>query len=308
MCVCCCAPPSLQRAACGFAPASGTSTHALLVGQSSDFGSRLFFGLNLALSPSEGHAFTDGVDLQKKALDFAMTLPKTEREEWLRFLDEQFRINWLSAGGKYYHSKLRTGRPDSDEAQLSEFLPLENPYFANVQARLKRADPVAEFRVAFPTMFSTESVALAGTSASRTLQHVKPPSDKGKDKDKDKDKGKGKKRDKEDNEPGSKAKLAMPISASELWLGGVVFDIKKIAEHYKITDPKCWPVLLTKKKGNDALSICPDHGAHGDLKQAIHQRPGNLQLNYIYKHFTRAATSDENKKAKWDPPSKRSKN
>ena len=57
--------------------------------------------------------------------------------------------NWLTEGAKYYHSKLRSGRPDAPEAQLSEYLPLDNPFFNNVQARLRRADPVAEFRIAF---------------------------------------------------------------------------------------------------------------------------------------------------------------
>ena len=142
-----------------------------------DLGSRLFFGLNLALAPQDGCSFAEGVDLQIKGVDFAMSLPKVEKEEWLTFLDDQFRNNWLTEGAKYYHSKLRSGRPDAPEAQLSAYLPLDNPFFNNVQARLRRADPVAEFRTAFPTMFASESIALAGTSASsafvRWLAHSK---------------------------------------------------------------------------------------------------------------------------------------
>jgi hypothetical protein len=87
----------------------------------------------------------------------------------------------------------------------------------------------------------------------------------------------------------------------------VVFKTKEISDHYKITDDKCWPVLLTKKMGEEALSICPNHAAHGDLKQAIHRRPNNFDLDHIYKKFTRAATTDENKKADWKTPSKKNK-
>ena len=100
----------------------------------------------------------------------------------------------------------------------------------------------------------------------------------------------------------------MTISPAELWISGVVFKTKEIADRYKITGDKCWPVLLTKKKGDEALSICPNHAAHGDLKQAVHKRPANFDLDHIYKKCTRAATPDENKKADWKAPSKKSKN
>ena len=55
------------------------------------------------------------------------------------------------------------------------------------------------------------------------------------------------------------------------------------------------------------LKFCPDHATHGDLKQAVHKRPANLDLDYIYKHFTRGATADENKSAGWEK-SKKKKN
>ena len=67
------------------------------------------------------------------------------------------------------------------------------------------------------------------------------------------------------------------------------------------------PVLLSKKKGADALTMCPDHAAHGDMSCAVHKRPSGFDLNYIYKNFTRAPTADENKKADWKPPSKKKK-
>ena len=124
-----------------------------------------------ALSPTSGYAFTDGVDLQLKAVDFATSLPKKECMEWLGFLNVQFNTNWLDGGGEHYHSKMKTGRPDAPEAQLNEFLPLLNPYHTNVKARMDRAAPVAEFRIAFPSMFSSDIVSLPGTSSAALLPH-----------------------------------------------------------------------------------------------------------------------------------------
>lgn len=274
-----------------------------------EHGSRFFFALNLALEPANGYAFTDGVDLQLKAVDFARSLPKDDCAEWLTFLTDQFKQNWLDAGGDHYHSKLRSGRPDAPEAQLSEFLPLDNAFTSNVNARMKRAEPVAEFRMAFPSMFSSDKVALPGTSSSAIGMgppNPKPKPDKGKGKDKDKQLSK-RKGDAEASGPGSKSSLAVSLSTSEMWIAGVVFKLDQIAQHYKMARPDhvCWPVLLSKKKGPAALEICPDHATHGDLNQAVHKRPSNFNLDYVYKHFTRAATASENKNANWEPPKKK---
>lgn len=277
-----------------------------------EHGSRLFFALNLSLSPAEGRSFTDGVDLHIEALQFAQSLPRAECSEWLTFLTNQFKLNWLDAGGLHYHSKLRSGRPDSDEAQLCEYMPQENAYFSNVKARMQRAAPIAEFRMAFPSMFSSDSISLPGTSSGSLS--VKPGKGGGKPGKKGggpPGNGGGKRLlDPGASGPGSKSALAMPLSPSELWYAGVVFQTDKIATHHKILKPEdvCWPVLLSKKKGDAALEVCPDHAAHGDLKQACHKRPANFNLDYIYKHFTRGASAAENKKAGWEKPNKKSKN
>ena len=73
---------------------------------------------------------------------------------------------------------------------------------------------------------------------------------------------------------------------------GTVFKVEDIAKHYKMNPPDqyCWPVLLSKKKGAAALSLCPEHGSHGGLKGKMHARPNNFDLDYIYKHFTRKPT------------------
>ena len=283
-----------------------------------DHGARLFFGLNLGLSPTEGYSFTDGVDLQLEAVDFALTLPEAESSEWLTFLDKEFRTNWLDAGGEHYHAKLKTGRPDATEAQLSEFLPLGNAYFKNVRSRMTRAEPVAEFRVAFPTMFASKPVSIAGTSAAHSSNgggggggNSGGGGGGGASSSGRPDNGKQNQKrlfEQGASGPGSKSKLALPLAKDELWFGGVVFQLDKIAEHYKCKaekDKLCWPVLLTKKKGAAALEVCPHHATHGDLKQDPHKRPANFNLEHIYKQFTRAASNAENKSAGWKPMKKK---
>ena len=66
-------------------------------------------------------------------------------------------------------------------------------------------------------------------------------------------------------------------------------------------DQYCWPVLLSKKKGAAALTLCPEHGTHGSIKSKMHTRPSSFDLDYVYKHFTRKPTSDENAAAGWVP-------
>jgi hypothetical protein len=166
-------------------------------------------------------------------------------------------------------------------------------------------------------MFSSDIVALPGTSSAIAVHAPAPAGDNDKRLGKKKDKGKtgndkrqGKKKDKPGDGaaegPGSKTYLSMPISQSEVWIAGVVVNVEQTSSHYKMSqaEPKCWPVLLTKKKGAAALEICPDHAKHGGLDKPCHKRPNNFDLDYIYKHFARAATPDENKSADWKPPKK----
>ena len=263
-------------------------------------GSRLFFSLGLDLSPREGKSFTDGVDLQLKAVTFARTLPARECAEWLIFLDTEFTSSFLNGAGLHYHSKLRSGRPDHPQAEISEFVPAKNAYFINVQARLKRAEPIADLRAAVPSLFGSDEVSLAGTSSAP----VKEPDDERRGKNKKK--GKDKKRPDHDKEvgPGSKSGMAYEVSASEFFHTGVVFKSKEISDKYSLDPDVCLAVLLTKKSGNDALQLCPDHAGHGDMSAKCHKRPKGFDLNYIYKHYTRKATAAELKVANWSPKKK----
>ena len=62
---------------------------------------------------------------------------------------------------------------------------------------------------------------------------------------------------------------------------------------------RCLPVILSKKKGKDALELCPDAANHGGLDGECHKRPAGLDLDKIFNTCTRKATADELKAANW---------
>jgi len=262
-----------------------------------DIGSRFCFALDLSLHPEEGFSFTDGVDLQLKAVEVARSLPPTECAEWLPWLSNEFEVNWLDAGGLHYHVKLRSARPDRPEAQLSEYLPSTAVFMSNVNARLRRAEPIADMRIAFPSLLSTEPISLPGTSGAA----VKPP------KQPTGPKKPGGKKPGETTGPGSKSAFAYAISPQECFSCGTVFKTADIAKHYNMGDPTqyCWPVLLSKKKGDLALELCPEHATHGGMKTKPHTRPSKFNLDHIYKSFTRQPTKAENEQAGWKANKKR---
>ena len=68
---------------------------------------------------------------------------------------------------------------------------------------------------------------------------------------------------------------------------------------------RCYAVQLSKKKGNDALQLCPDPKGHGGINSAVHKHPPKFNLDYIYKNFTRAPTKEESKLAGWVPQKKK---
>ena len=271
-----------------------------------EYGPKLFFSIGISLSPQKGKSFEDGVSLQKKAVTFAQTLPDAERTEWLTFLNKGF-LEFLDAGGALNISKFKTGRPELDEARIDEFAPEDTAFFVNTQARLLRAEPIADLRVAFPSLLGAKPVALPGTSSAGSSRNpTAGDEDDGKSKNKNKNKNK-KNKDKRPytaEGPGSKSHYALALSDTELFHSGMVFLSEDIRKEYKLKDDACLPVLLSKKKGDAALEICPDADNHGGMNQACHKRPSNFNLEKIYKDHSRKPTAKELKFANWAPGSK----
>jgi hypothetical protein len=123
-----------------------------------EFGPKLFFSIGISLSPQKGKSFEEGVALQRKAVTFAQTLPDAERAEWLAFLNNGF-LEFLDAGGALNVSKFKTGRPELDGARIDEFAPEDTAFFVNTEARLLRAEPIADLRVAFPSLLGAKAPA-----------------------------------------------------------------------------------------------------------------------------------------------------
>jgi hypothetical protein len=259
-------------------------------------GKPFFFSLGIALDPSSGKSFSDGVDKQLEAVAFASTLPTDERREWMTFLDHEFRTNFLDRGGELYFSKLKSARPELAEADIDCFVPSDNAYFRNVNARMKRAEPIADLRVAFPSLLKSAPVSLPGTSAATPASPSPPGGGGGGVGDGGGGKGGGPKKK---FPPGSKAKMAGELSADEFFHTGTVFNTKEITAKYKLPGDVCLAVLLSKKKGTEALQLCPDPKTHGDMAADCHKRPKAFDLEHIYKHHARRATAAECKTFGW---------
>ena len=260
-----------------------------------DLGERLFFALGLSLAPQQGKSFVEGVDFHRKAVTFARTLPAAEQAEWLPWLVAQFETNFLDAGGALYQSKMRSSMPGHVSAAHTEFVGDDCIYFSNVTARMKRAEPIADMRIAFPSLLSSAPISLPGTST-QPVRPAKPPKQKQTGK-----KGPG---DGGPPAPGSRSSASFDVSPTEFFHCGVVFKSNEIIDKYKLNKKCCLAVLLSKKKGADALQSCPDPSTHGDINAAVHKRPANFDLDYIYKHHTRKATAAELKQANWSPRKK----
>jgi hypothetical protein len=92
------------RTGASFLPVSARDTYTVAssLEKVRKVGKPLFFSIGIALSPSDGKSFSDGIDKQLEAITFASTLPTDERSEWMTFLDHEFRVNFLDRGGELY--------------------------------------------------------------------------------------------------------------------------------------------------------------------------------------------------------------
>jgi len=96
--------------------------------------------------------------------------------------------------------------------------------------------------------------------------------------------------------PGSLAHLAKELPKGELLIAGTVFDVPAVAAHFGVSvADKCWPTLLSSKRGDGALALCPHHAdaEHAGMGCARHQRPDGWNLKYIIEKFSRKPTATE---------------
>ena len=151
--------------------------------------------------------------------------------------------------------------------------------------------------------------AFPGPSAAQWNAWLPKPKGKGKGKGKGKDgkggkgdkKGKGKQLGPADG-PGSKSNFAMELDGGDkLFLAGRVYDIAGAAKKHGVDKKaKCWPVLLSTKKGGDALELCPNHASHGGMGTKYHTAPKGFDRGAIVKEFSEIATKEQATSAGWN--------
>ena len=269
-------------------------------------GRRLFTAFGFAADRSEyGYTFTDLCDKQLELISFARTLPPKEQADWLPWASEEFTQALVDAG-RHHLTKTFTNDTNDEDMIIDEFLPLEANYFINVPVRMKQSEPFYELRTAFSTLNSDEMIDLPGTTPSSGGNKRSErdsditTNDKAKGKDKAKNKGK-KDKDKEPSAPGSKAHYCHWVEADKtLFIAGMTIDIESLCKDkgVKVKD-KCWPVILSKREGKEAMALCPDHAAHGNMGAACHQRFKGFKLSEVYSKYGRKATNAESSAAGW---------
>ena len=267
-------------------------------------GRRLFGAINM--TPDDcvgGYTFSELCDKQLELIAFANSLPKADRAEWLRFAHKEF-VQALKDAGAHFISKLFALDPTSAEAQIDEFLPMECDYFPNVRNKMQRGEPIFELRTIFPSLQVSGTIDLPGVekNSGGDFDASNNRSDK-RDRAGDKKNKGGKDKEKPkvaDGGPGSRSSLCKCLDSTHLFIAGFVIDTEAAAKEYgvKMTD-KCWPVLLSKKEGTQALTLCPEHVKHGGLNKPCHQRPKGFNLDHVYNKFGRKATTEELAAAGW---------
>ena len=274
-------------------------------------GRRLFAAFGFSPDRSDfGYTFVDLCDKQLEVTGFARTLPPEEQDVWLPWAAGEFKQALIDAG-LHFVTKLYTADPNDENSIIDEFLPFESNYFTNTAVRMKQSEPFFELRTAFPSLMSGKSIHLPGTNpqgggnkrterGSDLTTHDKTKTDKGKGKDKKKGGDKPTK-DKDASPPGSKSHYCSWITKDKtLFIAGMVIEIADLAKDkgVAVTD-KCWPVILSKREGKEALALCPDPTAHGNMGAPCHCRFKGFKLAEVYSKYGRKATNSESQAAGW---------
>ena len=290
------------------------TTEASIRGMKSH-GRRLFTAFGFTADRSDyGYTFSDLCDKQLELISFARTLPAAEQEIWMPWAAQEMKQGLVDAG-LHYVMKIYTNDTNDDDSIIDEFLQFDANYFTNVAVRMKQSEPFFELRTAFSTLTSDKPIHLPGTGpgtsaggnkrTERNSDHTAndKSNSKGKDKDKKKtaDKTSDKTKDKGPSPPGSKAHYCQWLEPDKtLFIAGMAIDVGQFAKDNKVAvSDKCWPVLLSKREGKEALALCPDHGSHGNMGSACHQRFKGFKLSEVYAKYGRKATNAESSAAGW---------
>ena len=192
--------------------------------------------------------------------------------------------------------------PEPAEAKLSWHLAFDGPYDKELKTKVTGALPIIQLRRAFPGLLPPSAPrSLAGVCLSETAAPATDGGGKKRGKGADKGGGGGGSAsgggggggsgDGAAKAPGSLKAVVTWIDEYHMRLGDKIYDTGAIADFYSLDKDHCFPVLLSTKKANHALSLCAHWGepGHTSLASEKHATPKNFDFAYVCRHLAKPA-------------------
>lgn len=258
-----------------------------------DLFNRMLLGAGFSATPDEGFTWLQVVEEQVLLLRYISGLPASERSDWLTWAGRNFVENALGRAASLAATILRSSEPHSEI--FGAFLPPGAFFFNNIMQRMRKAEPVAQVRLAFPHLMPAEPISLPGTSSSPVGGGAQ--TDGAKTKAQRKKEQEEKKRKEATKSGGG---LSTMLNSGNMFLAGYTYDVVGVASKCQLdVHDKCWPVLFTTKSGQDKLQVCLDPKNHGGLGAPEHKAPPGFDRTKLATEFSKPATADERKEAGW---------
>ena len=295
----------------------------------------LFTAIGFVPRPTPGHSFGSFVDAQIALVESCETLPQPTKDEKLLWAAQLF-VDGLLEAAESFRTLVYSVEPASHS--LDGFLSSSSVFFEQIRSFNAAQEPFRHARSVFSSLLGTTFLSVPGAVphaqsrsvlasphaplfASGVVPTVAPAGASALSKQQKKSvvqpgKSAGKRKALAPSargalagadEPGSKQGLVKWLDGNTLFFGGSVFDIAGLSAHCKCKKAdKCWPVLLTSKTGANALTVCPNHVAHGDLSSPMHTSPPSFSTSSA--QFRSSASPEQCKKAGWNSVKNVSKN
>ena len=271
---------------------------------------RLVTGIGYPAVPTKGYSVADAFKAQSDLVHYIDGLIESARREARQWADDLFREHILARAGALYLRVLNSASPKDDVFDC--FVDSGTPYFSLIKQKKKSQAPLVMVQRAFPHLLPTTPQSLPGSIEFQGAVPAGGPAGGGTStEDGGKDGGKGKKRggDKDPkgvkDAPGSCCTLAKVLKDGKLFLANRVYDLEGIAKELKCkVEDKCWPVLLSSKSGNLALTLCPHYQSHGGMNGKFHTAPSGFDREKLSKKYSEPATPAQAKEAGWNKKAK----
>ena len=269
-----------------------------LIGYKGFFAS-LLLAVNYPSDTSVGYSFEETVDRQIQVVQYIQGLPAPEQPAWFEWARENFKNHALGRAQAIYLDFVEASIPA--EARLDFFLPDGAAFFANIDNRLKQAEPISVVRQAFPSLFQQTTITLPGTTITQpsggggAVGGGTAGGDGSSNLDGSVDGGKGNGK-RPGGVKGNGGSIFKMLDENTLFLAGRVYDIAGVAKELKVDKKKfCWARLFTTKKGAGAEAICTDKSHN----EAAHKPPPKFNREALAQKYSSKATAEQCKAAGW---------